>query len=299
MKKILILGAEGMLGHVLFRWLANKPAFDVYATTLLDPKDFQGFSANLAARLKYNIDLENIEKLRDIFSDINPDVVINCAGFVSIPEISKNQSSAINVNARLPHCFALICKESNSKFIQISSDIVFDGKKGMYSEHDQVNVLDLYGATKLLGEVAYPNCITLRTSIIGHKLIGNSGLVEWILSQRGKVRGYTKAIYSGFPTIELAEIISDYILPNDKLSGILHVSSNPITKHDLLKLIVKRYDRKIEVEPYDEVALDRSLDSSVFRSLTGYIPPTWEDLIDKMYCDHEKHDKGNSKTQGD
>ena len=207
-----------------------------------------------------------------IFSDIKPNVVINCTGFISEAQILKNQLSAINVNAQLPHRIALICKEAGMKFIQISSDIVFDGKKGMHAEQDAVNVSDLYGAIKLLGEGAYTNCITLRTSIIGHKIIGKSGLVEWFLSQSGKVRGYTKAIYFVFPTIELAEIISDYILPNDKLSGIYHVSFDLISKDNLLKLIDERYGKDIEVEPYDEFILDRSLDFSMFRFLIGYKP---------------------------
>lgn len=286
MKKVLILGGEGMLGHVLFRWLANKPNFNVYATTLLEPIAFQGFPSQLTERLKYSVDLENIDRLFQIFSDIKPNFIINCAGFVSQPQILKDQLSAINVNAQLPHRLALICQNSGAKFIQISSDVVFDGKKGMYAEQDEVNVSDLYGATKLLGEVAYTNCVTIRTSIIGHKIIGKSGLVEWFLSQTVKVRGYTKAIYSGFPTIELAEIISDYILPNDNLCGVYHVSSDPISKYELLRLIADRYEKKIKIEPSDEVVVDRSLDSTAFRSLTGYTQPSWPELVNKMYLDY-------------
>jgi len=275
-----------MLGHVLFRWLADKSDFDVHATTLCEPKAFQGVSSQLRDRLEYGVDLENIDRVLQIFYQVKPDCVVNCTGVISEDQILKNQSLAINVNARIPHQLALICQESDINFIHISSDVVFDGKKGMYAEQDEVNVSDLYGASKLLGEVAYENCVTIRTSIIGHALIRKTGLVEWFLSQKEKVRGYTKAIYSGFPTIELAKIISDYILPNDKLSGVYHVSSDPISKYDLLKLIGERYGKHIEVDPDDGLIQDRSLDSSYFRLATGYKPPSWKDLINDMHNDY-------------
>ena len=290
-KKVLILGAAGMLGHVLFRWLANKSGFDVYATTLSEAAVSKNFPPELAVRIQHGVDAENIDRLLQVFSSIKPDFVINCIALVKESQILKNPLSAICVNAQLPHRLALICKKSDIRFIHISSDVVFDGKKGMYAEHDKVNISDSYGMTKFLGEVSYPNCVTIRTSIIGHQLVEKTGLLEWFLSQNVKVRGYTKVIYSGFPTIELARIISDYVLPNDDLSGIYHVSSEPISKYDLLKLIADRYGKQIEIEPYDEPVLDRSLDSSAFRSLTGYNSPPWVELINEMCIDYNKYGK--------
>ena len=135
-----------------------------------------------------------------------------------------------------------------------------------------------------MGEVAYsPHCFTLRTSIIGHELKGKHGLIEWFLAQKGRVNGFTHAIYSGFPTVELARIITDYILPNKDLSGVYHVSSDPISKYDLLKLVAKRYGKQIKIEPHNNFYQDLSLDSSVFRRITGYTPPSWPGLIDNMY----------------
>ena len=282
-----------MLGHVLFRWLANKLGFDVYATTLSEKAASTGFPPELAVKIQYSVDAENIDRLLEVFSSIRPDFVINCIAIIKQFQILKAPLSAIYINALLPHKLALICEESDTRFIHISSDIVFDGEKGMYTEHDKVNISDSYGMTKFLGEVSYPNCVTIRTSIIGHQLVEKTGLVEWFLSQNVKVRGYTKAIYSGFPTIELARIISDFILPNESLSGIYHVSSEPISKYDLLKLIAERYGKQIEIEPYNEFVLDRSLDSSVFRSLTGYNPPPWVELVDKMYIDYNKYNAGS------
>lgn len=288
-KKVLILGAEGMLGHVLLRWLAvSKSSFSVYATTLNEERASKMFPPEIGARIKYGVDAENIDKLSQIFSSIEPDFVINCIALIKQSQILKNPLSAININAQLPHRLALICQKSGIKFIHISSDIVFDGKKGMYTEHDKVSISDIYGMTKFLGEVGYPNSVTIRTSIIGHQLGEKTGLVEWFLSQNVKVRGYTKVIYSGFPTIELARIISDFILPNENLTGIYHVSSEPISKYNLLKLIASRYNKQIEIEPDYEFILDRSLDSSAFRSLTGYNPPTWEELVNRMYNDYNE-----------
>ena len=170
--------------------------------------------------------------------------------------------------------------------IHISTDGVFDGKQGMYTEQDAVRIWDVYGMTKYLGEVREPPCLTLRTSIIGHELGGRNGLVEWFLRQNGIVRGFTKAIYSGFPTVELARIISDYIVPFENLSGLYHISSPPISKFELLRLIAQQYGKKIEIQPCGDVILDRSLDSSAFRARTGYFPPSWADMIHAMYADY-------------
>lgn len=288
MKKVLILGGTGMLGHALFVQLSLQDSLNVYAT-VRSPKGLsRWFSQDLLKKICADVDANNFDSVTNIIASIQPDIVINCIGLVSESRIANDLLSVISINSLLPHRISLLCKEANIRMIHISTDGVFDGKKGGYTEKDKVNISDIYGMTKFLGEVSYPHCLTLRTSIIGHELIKKTGLVEWFLSQEEKVRGYTKAIYSGLPTIELAEIISDYILPNDKLSGIYHVSSEPISKYDLFKLIADRYGKKIEIEPYDEPVIDRSLDSSIFCSVTGYIPPSWAELVNKMFLDYNK-----------
>ena len=278
-----------MLGHTLFRHLALQLNLDVYAT-VRSPKCLSlWFSQGLLKKICADVDANNFDSVTNIIASIQPDIVINCIGLVSKFRIANDLLSLINVNARFPHQVALLCQSVGAKLIHISTDGVFDGKKGMYTESDEVNISDIYGMSKFLGEVRYPHCLTLRTSIIGHELKGKSGLLEWFLAQNGKVRGYSRAMYSGFPTIELAKIISDYILPNENISGVYHVSSVPISKYDLLCLIADRYVKKIEIEPSDEVVIDRSLDSSIFRSLTGYTPPSWPELINKMYLDYIKY----------
>jgi dTDP-4-dehydrorhamnose reductase len=218
-------------------------------------------------------------------ASVQPDVVINCIGIIKQLLLADDPLSAITTNALLPHRISLISRTVGARVIHISTDCVFNGKKGMYTENDQSNAEDLYGRTKYLGEINYPHCVTLRTSIIGHELKGKYGLIEWFLSQTQKVRGFRKAIYSGFPTIELARIILEYVLPNPALNGIYHVSSEPISKYNLLRLVAERYGKAIEIEPYDDFMQDRSLDSTIFRKATGYQPPSWDELIEMMHND--------------
>ena len=283
-KKVLILGGTGMLGHVLFMQLFLQKNLDVYATARTSSGLSLWFRPDLVENIRVGVDADNFDTVIRAFASIQPDIVINCIGLIKQLPIASDPLSAIIINSLLPHRISIICRSVGARMIHISTDCVFDGKKGNYTENDSSNADDLYGRSKFLGEVAYsPHCFTLRTSIIGHELKGKLGLIEWFLAQKGEINGFTHAIYSGFPTVELAKIITDYILPNKDLNGVYHVSSDPISKYDLLKLVAERYGRKIEIIPYDEFQQDRSLDSSVFRRITGYTPPSWSELIDKMY----------------
>jgi dTDP-4-dehydrorhamnose reductase len=211
-------------------------------------------------------------------------VVVNCIGLVKQIAAAKDPLLSIYINALYPYSLAQICQSAGSRLIHISNDCVFDGKKGNYIEKDASNADDLYGRTKYLGEVSYPtHCVTLRTSIIGHELKRKQGLLEWFLSQEKSVKGYTKAIYSGFPTVEMAKIICDFVIPQKNLNGIYHISSEPISKYKLLKMIAEKYGKKINIEADDKFVCDRSLDSTLFRKKTGYIPPPWLELVDNMY----------------
>lgn len=280
-----------MLGHVLFRALSVNPEYDVYATARNWGGISDCFSEELRQKIKDGIDANDFDGVVRSVASVRPEIVINCIGLIKHLPVANDPLSAISINAQLPHRLALICDAARARLVHISTDCVFSGRRGMYKENEVSDAQDLYGKTKHLGEVNYRHCLTLRTSIIGHELKGKHGLVEWFLSQQDKIQGYTKAIYSGFPTIETARIISDYVLPNNELSGTYNVASRPISKYDLLKLIAKKYGKKIKIEPFEDFAQDRSLDPANFRSKTGYVAPSWEKLIDLMYEDYNKQRK--------
>jgi len=284
-KKILILGGTGMLGHTLFSYLSAHKELDVYATSRITDGLAKWFPAHLAAKIRPMVDADNFDTVIRAVAAIQPDIIINCIGLIKQLKMANDPLTAITVNSQLPHRVSLVCRAADARMIHISTDCVFDGKKGNYVESDMSSATDLYGRTKFLGEVDYPHCVTLRTSVIGHELKGSFGLLEWFLAQEGKVRGFTKAIYSGFPSVEIARIIHEYVIPARNLHGVYHVSSEPISKYDLLKLISKRYGKKIEIESYSDFSIDRSLNSSRFRKEVGYSPPSWEELVDKMYLD--------------
>ena len=176
-----------------------------------------------------------------------------------------------------------ICNKLGAKLIHFSSDCVFSGKKGSYRENDLADPVDFYGRSKLLGELDYENCITIRKSVIGHELLTRNGLLEWFLNQKGIVYGYTNVIFSGLTVLELAEIIEYYILPRNDLKGILNISGESISKFDLLKIISNIYKKSIEIIPDDSITTNRTLNGSQFTKLTGYKIKSWPLLIKSMY----------------
>lgn len=283
-KKVLILGATGMLGHELLRDFTRR-GFTVHATARGKDGLDRWFGPELLQNIHAPVDAGDFPSVQRVIGDLHPDVLINCIGVIKQLAGAKDPLQCIGINALFPHRLAQACQEAGTRLIHISTDCVFSGKKGMYREDDFPDCDDLYGRTKLLGEVDYPHAVTLRTSIIGHELHSNVSLIDWFLSQEGRVRGFTGAIYSGFPTVEMSRIIADVVLPRPELTGLYHVSSEPITKHELLRLVAGEYGKRIEIEEYDDFHCDRSLDSSRFRAATGYLPPDWPQLVARMHED--------------
>ncbi|QXZ09313.1 SDR family oxidoreductase [Comamonas sp. Y33R10-2] len=283
--KILVLGASGMLGNAVFRFFNEDENYEAFGT-LRSEYSKKNFPISMHSKLMSGIDVENIESLMRAFSEIKPELVINCIGLVKQLTAAEDPLIAIPINSLLPHRLAMLCAVAGSRFVHMSTDCVFSGSKGMYLESDIPDARDLYGQSKFLGEVDYPHAITLRTSIIGHELEGGRSLVGWFLAQEQAVKGYKNAIFSGLPTVEIARLIRDYVIPNPHLHGLYHVSANPISKFDLLKMISKEYGRKIEINPDFDFVIDRSLDSGIFRSMTGFLPKTWPELIHAMRIFH-------------
>ena len=280
-QKVLVLGATGMLGNAVLRSFADSDHFDVagtarsWSTARLLPPQVQD-------RVLVGVDVENPDSLMRAFNHARPDVVVNCIGVVKQLADANDPLVALPLNAILPHRIARLCALVSARFVHISTDCVFSGRRGLYVEGDQPDATDLYGRSKLLGEVDAPHAITLRTSIIGHELAGAHGLVGWFLSQKQAVKGYRRAVFSGVPTVELARIIRDFVIPDGSLHGLHHVSAAPIDKFELLSLVGDVYDHRIGIAADDTLVIDRSLDSSRFRAATGYVPPSWPDLIRTM-----------------
>jgi dTDP-4-dehydrorhamnose reductase len=279
---ILVLGATGLLGNAMFRGLSKAPNAVVHGTVRREA-DRELFVSQHAARLIVGGDLENPDDLRWLFDRARPDVVVNCIA-VGRPAPADPLRS-ISVYAMLPQRLSYFCRGSGARLIQISSDGVFSGMRGAYREDDLPDANDIYGISKLLGEVIAPHAITLRTSIIGHELQSKGGLLEWFLSLQGQCSCYTRAIFTGFPTIVLADLIRDVVIPRPDLHGVYHVATRPISKFDLLQLVAKRYGKAIELIPDDRANPDRSLVANRFEKATGYAAPDWPTLVDSMYCD--------------
>jgi dTDP-4-dehydrorhamnose reductase len=213
---------------------------------------------------------------------IHPDVVINCVGLIKQHPRANDPLLALETNALLPHRLATLCQATQARLIHISTDCVFSGEKGSYTEEDHSDAQDLYGRTKYLGETNVPHSVTLRTSMIGPELHTKYGLLEWFLNQKQAVKGFKKAIFSGFTTDELSRIIAEYVLPNPTLQGLYHVSSEPISKYDLLHLFNHFYARGLTIEAQNTYECDRSLISQRFKGATGYTAPAWPEMIAPM-----------------
>jgi len=280
--KVLVLGITGMLGNAMFRLLSADAHLDVFGTARSDASR-QRFSEALRDRIVSGVDVENQDSVVKAFGIVRPDVVINCVGLVKQLADANDPLLAVPLNTLLPHRLAALCGATGARLVHISTDCVFSGRKGNYLESDFPDAYDLYGRTKLLGEVDYPHAITLRTSIIGHELGGSRSLINWFLAQNGEVQGFTKAVFSGFPTVELSTIVRDYVLPRPDLHGLYHASAAPINKYDLLQLVAKTYGKTIRINPSERLAIDRSLNSDRLRGETGYVPPEWPVLIQRMF----------------
>lgn len=280
--KVLVLGASGMLGNAMIRVMSEKADWQVNGTVRSESSK-RFFRADIAERLLSGVDVEHHDSLLQAFIRVRPDVVINCVGLVKQMADAEDPLQAIPINALLPHRLAKLCELSGARLVQISTDCIFAGDKGGYRESDPSDAKDLYGKSKFLGEVAYPHAITLRTSIIGHELQSAHGLVGWFLSQQERCNGFKRAIFSGVPTVVLAQIVRDVVIPRVDLSGVYHVAAQAISKYDLLKLIAEVYGKTIEIIPSDRLVIDRSLNADRFREASGYVAPEWPELIKLMH----------------
>jgi len=277
--RILILGGSGMLGHALLQTLTS--GHDVRATLHHPLAHYRQWPLFHAENSFDNVDVRAPEALARTFGQFQPQAVLNCVGVVK-QRHDADVLETIEINAAVPHRLAQLCRDAGARLIHLSTDCIFSGRRGMYSEADTADAEDLYGRTKYLGELHAPHCVTLRTSFIGRELSGRLGLLEWFLAQEGPVKGFRRAIFSGFTALELCRIIERLLTQFPAASGVYHVSSAPIDKCTLLHLLRDHFGVKIDIRGDDAVVVDRSLDSSRFRREFGYRPPAWADMVKEL-----------------
>lgn len=273
-----------MVGHKLWQRLQRE--FQTYATIRGGSSRLQALKISDAGRLICHVNTCDFDSVVNAVRTVRPDVVINCIGVVKQCAESQDPVTAIGVNALFPHRLARLAGAAGARFITLSTDCVFSGKRGAYSELDTPDATDLYGRSKLLGEVQGEGCLTLRTSVIGRQLENNYGLIEWFLSQEGKtIKGFTKAIFSGLTTHALAEIIAEIIENHGSLHGVWHMASEPISKYALLNLVRDAINLSVDIIPDDTFVCDRSLDGSRLHAKTGIAAPSWPVMIERLFKD--------------
>jgi dTDP-4-dehydrorhamnose reductase len=279
--RVLVLGGDGMLGHRLLKQF--RPNHEVRSTLRQDGSAYARYGGLFPPESSYfGVDVRSLERLAEVFADFRPEAVVNAVGIVKQRALAHDAIPSLEINSLLPHRLSVLCRGVGARLVHVSTDCVFNGARGMYRDDDPSDAADLYGKSKYLGEVGDPGCVTLRTSIIGPELARKTGLLEWFLAQSGTIRGFRRAIFSGFTTAELARVIEMLLVHHPEASGVYNASTEPISKYDLLVGIRDRLGRDVEIVPDDDFHCDRSLDSARFRAEFGYTPPSWDRLLDEL-----------------
>lgn len=285
---VLVLGANGMLGH---RLLASLPGHGhrVVGTVRGKPEEFRGSVGGADTKIVGGITVESANAVERLIEAERPAVVLNCIGVVKQMAQGQDPLTAIPVNALFPHRVAKACADAGARLIHFSTDCVFSGRVGPYSEASPPDPADVYGRTKLLGEVNAPNALTLRTSIIGHELGDGTGFLAWVLRSKGtRVSGYARALYTGVTTDYMARAVALLISDFPQLCGVWHFASDPISKYDLLCLANEIYQLQLSIDRDETFVCDRRLDGSLLRLRTGIVPPTWKDMLVEMHANSQR-----------
>ena len=224
--------------------------------------------------------------LGPLLDKLRPSVIVNAAGVTLRSKEALDKVSAISINALLPHKLAEWCGKKGARLIHFSTVCVFDGKKGGYNEDDQPDARDLYGTSKTLGDVSAPHALTLRSSFIGREIFGGTELLEWFLAQKGKkIKGFRKAMFTGLTSNRLAALVAELIGKFPALNGLYHVSSETLSKYELLLLLKEAYGLDTRIEPDDEFECRRSLNGGRFVDATGFKCPSWREMALDMAAD--------------
>jgi len=290
--RILVLGGEGMLGHKMFQRLGERfPGTLCSVRGCARDEPLCRIGLFRGPDVVERLDVMQEDNFRHVLEDLRPEIVVNCVGVIKQRSEAKDPIPSIAINALLPHRLAEMVRPWNGRLVHFSTDCVFSGRRGGYTEEDQPDAEDLYGRTKFLGEVATPDALTLRTSMIGRELFEHRSLLDWFLRQRhGTVRGFTRVRYSGVTTNHLAGLVEDIVERHPRLSGLYQVASEPITKYELLCLLREAYRLDVDIVPAEKEVWDRSLRGDRFNAATGYVCPPWSDLVRQLADDPTPYD---------
>ena len=281
--RILVVGVAGMLGHQVFARLSGRFA-EVHGT-VRDRRDSPLIEATpllQSDHVHYGVDAASFEPVRRVADDVRPDVIVNCAGVIKQRK-AADTIAHIEVNALLPHRLAVYAEGCGARVITFSTDCVFSGSRGNYADDDIADAIDVYGRAKYLGEVTRENTLTLRSSFIGRELRNRESLLEWVLARDGeRVQGYANVFWSGVTTNHMAELLEWLVLEQAGLHGVFNLSTERVSKYDLLHWIREAFALDLEITRADAPVLDRSLRSDRFRAATGYAPPPLRTLVAEM-----------------
>ncbi|HTM48842.1 MAG TPA: SDR family oxidoreductase [Bryobacteraceae bacterium] len=281
--RVLVFGATGILGHQLMRRLGRR--FEVYGTVRRESDLAQAAASWSAAGILGGVAVEDPGSVSRAIRIVRPHAAVNCIASPPWLQTRGDLNACIAVNAKFPHDLAGLCENAGARLIHISTDGVFSGSRGQYTECDPCDATDPYGKAKFLGEVSGPNCLTLRTSFIGRDLRRpGSGLLEWLLSQRGRaVKGYRRSFFTGLTSGALSDVIQGVLSGHPTLAGLFHVAGPRISKLALLEALRDRFKLSIRIEPDDSTVCDRSLDGFAFERRTGIRPPSWPAMLEELY----------------
>jgi len=270
-----------MLGHRL--WGHFSTGHETYVTLRMGIEAYSNLHEFDMSTAISGIDVRRDDDLLGVFAKCRPEAVVNAIGIVKQRDEASAALPSLELNAIFPHRLSNICAAAGARLIHMSTDCVFSGDRGRYTEEDPSDARDIYGRTKFLGEVQGGHCVTLRTSIIGLELRRKTSLIEWFLAQNGAISGFRKAIYSGFTTMEMARIVERVLVQHPDLSGLWQVASTPIDKYNLLSGLSTRLGRDdIDIRPDDSFVCDRSLVGDRFTGATGYHSPGWDEMLDEL-----------------
>ena len=277
--RLLITGADGMIGHGLWRYFSQSPDHEVVAAV----RSAAQLCAFGARRVEQTGDLDDEAAAAKLIDRVRPDWVINCAGLTKHADNGEDAVKVIRANCLLPNLLANATEQSGARMLHVSTDCTFLGTRGHYAESEAPDANDLYGRSKVLGEITdRAHVLTVRTSTIGFEVASKRGLLEWFLDQRGSCRGFSRAIFSGLTSHELARVLDEHVLDRSELSGLLHIAGPAIDKLSLLRAMRQHFSVPVDIEEDASFVIDRSLDGSRFCALTGFQPRRWDDMLSEI-----------------